>query len=251
MAHLLLLTLMLALPSLLPAGKKEPFGGPSGGGLNVVGVIDFNLGKKGPTAAKPKTQQEPAPSLFLKKAKDEAPPLESKTSLPDTTKKPKEQPADTKSLNVPQAQRKMEGPFGTGTDKSKDAGKSGASGAGQFGVGSFGSGQAGPGGYGTGTGVAFPFPWYLENVFTKIELNWRKPYISDTTPTTYQCVLYFVITRTGQVKNVEVEKSSGIAALDRSAESAVLGSTPFPPLPNQWTDPDLAFRVTFSYSPQE
>lgn len=246
-AHLLLLTLMLALPILFPPGKGEPFGGPSGGGLNVVGVVDFNLGKKGPSAPKPK--EEPAPALFLKKAQEEKEPLESKTSFPDEKKKTKEQPAATESKNVPSSKRKLEGPYGSGTDKSKDAGKSGG-GAGQFGLGTFGAGKAGPGGYGTGAGVAFPFPWYVENVITKIELNWSRPYIQETTPTVYECVVYFVISRAGLVQKVQVEKSSGIAALDRSAESAVLGASPLPPLPTQWTEPDLPFRLTFSYSRQ-
>ena len=43
-------------------------------------------------------------------------------------------------------------------------------------------------------------------------------------------------------------EESGIPALDRSAESAILNSQPFPPLPAQWTDPDLAFRLTFQYT---
>ena len=248
-AHLLLLTLMLALPILFPPGKGEPFGGPSGGGLNVVGVIDFNLGK-GPNAARPRPKDEPAPSLYLKKAQEEKEPLESKTSFPEDKKKPKEQPAATESKNVPASQRKLEGPYGSGADKSKDAGKTGAGGAGQFGLGTFGAGKSGPGGFGTGTGVAFPFPWYVENVITKIELSWSRPYIQETTPTIYECVVYFVIARTGIVQKVQVEKSSGIPALDRSAESAVLGASPLPPLPTQWTEPDLPFRLTFSYSRQ-
>lgn len=248
LGHLLLLTAMIALPVLLPKSKGEPFGGPTGG-LHVVGIVDFNLGRKGPVAAKPKTQDEPAPALFLKKKQADVQPLDSKTSFPeDKLKKQKEQPADTVSKNVPQAQRKMEGPYGTGADKSKDAGKSGTGGAGKFGVGTYGAGGVGPGGVGTGAGVPFPFPWYVENVLTKIELSWSRPYIQEINPQVYTCVVYFVITRTGQVKDVAVEQSSGIAALDRSAESAVLGASPLPPLPSQWTEPDLPFRLTFTYS---
>jgi TonB family protein len=250
-AHLLLLTLMLTLPALLPRGKETPFGGPSGGGLTVVGVVDFNLGKKGPQAPKPTTQEEPAPAIYLKKAQEKTEPLESKTTFPDEKKKKvKEQPADTSSRNVPMSQRKLEGPYGAGTDKTQNAGKSGTTGKGQFGLGTFGAGQGGPGGYGTGAGVAFPFPWYVENVITKIEISWSRPYIQETTPTVYECVVYFVITRTGQVQNLQVEKTSGIPALDRSAESAVMGASPLPPLPTQWTEPDLPFRLTFSYSRQ-
>ena len=97
--------------------------------------------------------------------------------------------------------------------------------------------------------MAFPFPWYIEAVFTKLEINWVKPYLVNAEPREYTAVVYFIIGRNGQVSKVEVEQSSGIAALDRSAESAVLGSAPFPPLPNQWTEPELAFRVRFTHTP--
>ncbi|MCI0417390.1 TonB C-terminal domain-containing protein, partial [bacterium] len=113
-------------------------------------------------------------------------------------------------------------------------------------VGSFGV-RGGEGGFGPGTGTPFPFPWYIENVLSKIELNWVKPYVVETTQE-YNCVVYFVITRAGQVRDVKIERGSGIPTLDRSAESAIFSSTPFPPLPNQWLEPDLAFRVTFSYT---
>lgn len=245
--HLLILVLVIALPQLLPSRKHEPFG--AGGGLHVVGVVDFTLGQKGPSANKPKTQQEPAPALFLKKKQLDQAPLDSKTSFPEDKVKPKEQPAATFSKNVPQAQRKLDGQYGMGTDKSKNAGKSGTTGAGKFGVGTAGAGQGAQGGLGTGTGVPFPFPWYLENIFTKIELNWRKPYIASAAES-YTCVVYFVITRTGLVQKVQVEQSSGVSSLDRSAESAILGSAPFPPLPTQWTEPDLPFRLTFTYTPE-
>ena len=90
MLHLLLLTLMIAAPQLFPRTKREPFGGPSGaGGLNVIGVVDFNLGKTGAPAKKKLTQEEPAPSLFVKKKTEEDKPLESKTALPDPDAKKK------------------------------------------------------------------------------------------------------------------------------------------------------------------
>lgn len=247
LTHVLILLLAIVLPEILPSRKHEPFGA-GGGGLHVVGVVDFTLGQKGPVA-RPRPQDEPAPSLFVKKNQPDQAALESKTSFPEEKQKQKEQPAATSSKNVPQAQRKMEGPYGMGTDKSKDAGKSGTAAAGRFGVGTPGAGQGTQGGLGTGTGVPFPFPWYLENIFTKIELNWRKPYIANAADS-YTCVVYFVITRVGQVEKVQVEQSSGVSSLDRSAESAILGSTPFPPLPTQWTEPDLPFRLTFTYTPE-
>ena len=243
--HIAFLILIIVVPEFLPHSKRQPFGGPGGsGGMDVL-TVDFGMGKTGSQAA---AEQQPAPPRTIKKlTMEEAVPLESKTEFPDTTAKKKSKDEPTESMTLNQRERKTEGPFGTGKDTSKKAGTSGAGGQGRFGLGTFGTG-GGPGGYGTGTGVAFPFPWYIEAVLTKIEMSWAKPYVVETKPQEYSCVIYFTITTAGAVKDVEVEQSSGIPALDRSAQSAVMGSAPFPPLPNQWTDPELAFRVRFTYS---
>ncbi len=248
-AHVIGMLFILVAPYILPKSQREPFGGPGGsGGLNVV-TVDFGKGKVGPPAQKPVTEQEPAPAKQIKKATepDEVAP-DSKLTLPEEKPTKKDEPTAKATLN--QKDRKMEGPFGKGTDTKKDAGKSGTSGTGKSGVGTIGVGE-GTGGFGTGTGTPFPFPWYIESILQKIELKWVKPYVMESTPQDYTCIVYFVITRAGQVRDVKIERGSGIATLDRSAESAVLSSTPFPPLPNQWLEPDLAFRVTFTYSREE
>ena len=165
-------------------------------------------------------------------------------TLPEEKPKKKDEPTAKATLN--QKERKNDGEFGTGTDTQKESGKSGTDGKG-FGIGTAGAGDGTGGAFGTG-GTPFPFPWYIENVLTKIEINWVKPYVQETTPQEYDCVVYFVITRAGQVRDVKVEQGSGIPSLDLSAESAIHSSTPFPPLPNQWLEPDLAFRVNFTYT---
>jgi protein TonB len=247
-AHAIGLLLVLVAPYILPHRNPEPFGGPGGsGGLNVM-TVDFGKGKIGPQAKKPVADTEPAPAKQIKKVTEpDEVEAESKLTLPEEKPK-KDEPTAKATLN--QKERKMEGPFGKGTDTKKDSGKTGNSGTGQFGVGTFGTGD-GSGGFGTGTGKPFPFPWYIESVLQKIELKWVKPYVQEDNPQQYNCVVYFVITRAGQVRDVKVERSSGIPTLDRSAESAVMSATPFPPLPNQWLEPDLAFRITFSYTREE
>ena len=245
--HALAMLVFLIAPALLHNGKPEPFGG-SGPGGNVMWVSSSTIGTEGKPAEKQVTQQEPAPAQFLKKATEpDEIPLESKTELPEPQKKkPKEQPAAKETLNQPD--RKIGGEYGKGHDRSADAGKSGSGGKGKTGVG-IGIGGTGEGGTGTGTGIPFPYPWYVDNVKTKIELNWRKPFIPQTTPQEYVTTVYFVIQRNGQVTEVKTETSSGVPIVDRSCESAILGAVPFPPLPQQWTEPNLAFRLTFRYTP--
>ena len=249
--HAVAIVVFVMFPGLISSGDPEPFGGPGPGG-NVMWVSTSAIGKEGKPSQKELTQEEPAPAARIKKltAPDEEIPLPSKTEFPEEVKsKPKDEPTAKETLNRPLNERKEKGKeFGRGTDRREDAGTSGTEGRGKTGVG-IGIGGPGEGGSGTGTGVPFPYPWYVDNVKTKIELAWRKPFLNQSTPQEYLTTVYFVIERNGQVRAVRTEGSSGIIPLDRSCESAILGAAPFPPLPSQWTQPDLAFRLTFRYTP--
>src|SRR5262249_4542922 len=222
-------------------------GGPSGGGGLDVNWVNLNAGKSTPVI-KPQSEEEAAPSKTIEKLmKEDQEPLKTNLTLPEISKKKEEKPQPKETLNQPE--RKWDGTFGPGKNTAKNSGVSGAGKGGKFGVGAFGTGNTGPGGSGpTGTGIEFPFPWYVDRVTQKIDMNWVKPYINNPASNVLETVVYFVITRDGQVRDVKVEKSSGIDILDRSAESAIESSTPFPPLPPQWTEPDLAFRLTFRYT---
>lgn len=244
-AHFLSILLFVFLPQILPHHPREAFGGPSGGAYNV-NWVRLGPGTQQKTSLKPTAEKEAAPSRTIEKlTKDETVELKSQLTLPDQSTKKKEAPQPKATLNQPE--KKTTGPFGAGKNTKIDGGTTGG-GQGKFGLGTAGSGGAGPGGFGTGTGVEFPFPWYIDRVIDKVEGTWVKPFISQPPAQALQTVVYFVITRTGQAKDVKVEQSSGVPALDRSAESAILNSQPFPPLPPQWTDPDLAFRLTFQYT---
>ena len=240
-AHVLAILVFLAAPHILPHGKRRPFGGsPPGGGLNVM-TVDFRLGEAA-------SAEEPAPAKYLTKFKEEEMQPKSKTEFPEPEKKKtKAPPAAKETMNVPASKRKLEGPYGTGADTTRDAAKSGRPGRGA--ISAFGPGTGGLG-FGTGTGIPFPFPWYVEAVLTKLEISWAKPPLPEAEPKEYGAVVYFAIKRNGQVSQVQVEESSGIPVLDRSAVSAVYAAAPFPPLPNQWTEPDLAFRIRFTHVPK-
>lgn len=235
-AHLLSILLFVLLPHILPHHPRQAFGGPSGGGYNV------NWVRLGPTSLKPKAEQEAAPPSKIEKLnKEEEVELKSKLTLPDQSTKKKEETQPKATLNQPE--KKLTGPFSTGKNTKTGATTTGV----KF---SANTGREGPGpsGPSSTTGVEFPFPWYIDRVIDKVEGTWVKPFISQPPAQPLQTVVYFVITRTGQVKDVKVEQQSGIPALDRSAESAIYNSQPFPPLPPQWTEPDLAFRLTFQYT---
>jgi colicin import membrane protein len=246
LVHVAAIALIILMPSILPRHASVPFGGNSGAGGLDVNWVNLNAGKITPVI-KPQSEEEAAPSKTIEKLmKEDQEALASKLTLPEISKKKEEKPQPKETLNQPE--RKANGTFGAGKNTQKTSGVSGAGNAGKFGVGAFGTGTQGSGGTGTtGTGIEFPFPWYVDRVMQKIDMNWVKPYISNPA-NALETVVYFVITRDGQVRDVKVEKSSGIDMLDRSAESAIESSTPFPPLPPQWTEPDLAFRLTFRYT---
>jgi len=208
--HAVAILFFLVAPRIFASGKPEPFGG-SGPGGDVLWVSSSAIGQEGKPSQKQLTQAEPAPAQFLKKVTEpDEIPLESKTEFPEPQKKKqKEQPAAKETLNQPV--RKIEGPYGKGTDRSENAGKSGTGGKDKTGMG-VGIGGTGDGsGTGTGTGIPFPYPWYVDIVKTKIELNWRKPFVQQTTPQEFVTTVYFVIQRNGQVSEVKTETGSGIA----------------------------------------
>jgi TonB family protein len=58
-------------------------------------------------------------------------------------------------------------------------------------------------------------------------------------------VIRFRVMPSGQVRDVELETSSGNAALDASAMRAIRQSLPLPPFPNLLNDPYLNLRYRF------
>jgi len=95
------------------------------------------------------------------------------------------------------------------------------------------------GGEGTG-GSALGY--YLGLVDYKISTNWV-PVGTGGRDTVV--VIRFRVLRSGQVRDMEMETSSGDAGLDTAAMRAVRQSIPLPPFPNLLTDPFLDLRYRF------
>lgn len=111
---------------------------------------------------------------------------------------------------------------------------------------------AGPGGQaaaGPGDGLGsvsadmpdFPYPWYLTLLRQRIWEQWsaRMP------PGTLECVAQFSILRDGAIADARVEQSSGDAAFDYAALSAVRAAAPLPPLPPQFRERFLKVHIQF------
>jgi TonB family protein len=96
---------------------------------------------------------------------------------------------------------------------------------------------------GAGAGGGSPLASYLTLVDWKIQQNWT-PLGMPGSPETV-VVVRFRVLRSGQVRDIALETTSGSASLDASALRAVRQSLPLPPFPNLLTEPWLDLRYRF------
>ncbi|MBI3084172.1 MAG: TonB family protein [candidate division NC10 bacterium] len=95
----------------------------------------------------------------------------------------------------------------------------------------------------SGAGGGSALASYLTLVDWKIQQNWVP--LGASGPTETVVVVRFRVLRSGQVRDLELETSSGNASLDTSALRAVRQSLPLPPFPNLLTEPSLDLRYRF------
>ena len=88
----------------------------------------------------------------------------------------------------------------------------------------------------------FPYPWYITQVREALWNSWTERMPSAGS---LRCTVRFAITRSGAVKSVNVEKSSGNRLFDNAAESAVQAAAPFQPLPDDFFEDRLTVHVEF------
>ncbi len=97
-------------------------------------------------------------------------------------------------------------------------------------------------GTGTVAGEAV-LAFYLDRVDWKIQQHWVPVGAAAALETVV--LVRFRVLRSGQVRDVELETSSGNTSLDNSALRAVRQSLPLPPFPNLLTEPSLDLRYRF------
>jgi TonB family protein len=92
----------------------------------------------------------------------------------------------------------------------------------------------------------FPFTYYLRQLHAKVSEQWRRPPLVSSEQSS--TVIYFEITREGQMRGEpRIKQSSGNELYDQAALRAVVGSTPFPPLPREF--PGQYLQVNFGFDP--
>jgi protein TonB len=108
-----------------------------------------------------------------------------------------------------------------------------------------GFGLATGGGPGSGSSLSvenFCCPDYIVLMVERIRSNWNQ-----SQGTNGQVLMQYTIIRDGSMKNISVEKSSGIATLDAAAQRAIIVTTTLPPLPDQFPNPTLTVHLNFQY----
>ena len=91
--------------------------------------------------------------------------------------------------------------------------------------------------------ASFNYPYWFTQAFNKISGNFRNPVAYDGT---LVCTIYFQVIKSGRILELKIVEPSGIDAFDNACLEAVRRSTPFPPLPRQFTDEIIGITVPFT-----
>ncbi len=86
----------------------------------------------------------------------------------------------------------------------------------------------------------FKFPPYLAIVRDKIERHWNPP---PGTTAGAKAKIQFTVLRSGRVGEVKLQDSSGNFYFDQAAIRAILQSSPFPPMPDEFYKDFALFSV--------
>jgi len=89
----------------------------------------------------------------------------------------------------------------------------------------------------------FPYAYYTNLIVRKIGRYWQWSNEFGK----LKSVIYFKILKDGSVSEVDLKDPSGDRLFDEQAVRAVKLSSPFPPLPDGYTDSDLGVYFEFSY----
>ena len=91
----------------------------------------------------------------------------------------------------------------------------------------------------------FPYAWYIQAIHRKIQERWEGRATDGRQPE-----VIFEIGGDGQLRRLQIGKSSGNPTYDQLAMRAVGDANPFPPLPAGFGKPTLTVGLQFIYDPR-
>jgi TonB family protein len=214
-------------------------GGDLGSGTKVNLVSSAGIPMPKESVVTDSKAVDPTKGLY----KEEPPkPPEPKTDATKIPKFEKEKPlppspkSRTLDIRTPPPDNAV--PYGKGGNPDLPTGNSPASGGGSSGVAIQGAGSA---------DFATRYGWYIAAAKRKVAPNWNLLFLDPSVRNsrTLHCVISFTILRDGTVKNLRVAESSGNASWDNSGLRAIQSSSPFSPLPNDWTPGEVSVLWDF------
>jgi TonB family protein len=90
----------------------------------------------------------------------------------------------------------------------------------------------------------FCCPEYLTTMIQLVQRNWNSKQRIGA-----QNMVKFTILRDGSLSGVELEQSSGYAALDLASQRALIVTRQLPPLPSAFPNDHLTVHLRFEYQP--
>jgi TonB family protein len=116
------------------------------------------------------------------------------------------------------------------------------------GSGGGGGGDGSGGGYGSGIGGGFfPYAYYVDLLRSRISTSWYSSLVAPGLKGKYVAGVYFIVHRDGDISDLRLENSSGIASLDLSARRAIEDAAPFAPLPPDFSSQYLVVHFEFEW----
>jgi periplasmic protein TonB len=178
---------------------------------------------KGLSQSQPKPEEQPEPEAI---------------PIPDKTAKLKKKPVATATERKPQPEPEETNqiPYGEGGPVS-----------GPYGMFNAGGAKGGFGFTGGGGDFGSRFSWYVQGVQRKVSENWLKYEVDPSIREANRVYVTFDIARDGHPSNVQIEQSSGVPSLDRSAVYAVQRIDTFGPLPPEYSGSKVSVEFWFDY----
>lgn len=160
------------------------------------------------------------------------------TPIPDKNAKTKKKPVTTATARKPEPEPEESNqiPYGEGGPVS-----------GPYAMFNAGGAKGGFGFTGGGGDFGSRFSWYVQTVQRKVSENWLKYEVDPSIREANRVYVTFDIARDGHPSHVEVEQSSGVPSLDRSAVYAVQRIDTFGPLPQEYPGGKVSVEFWFDY----
>jgi protein TonB len=219
-------------------GHGESFGDPNAGGaaVGIEAVKSIPLAHSGPAnpVAHDTESQVPQEPVKQEKAKKEPPPPKNAVEL------------KTKNAKQPRAkvETQRQQPHFKSFDE-LDPSKIKSQQAPAVSNPMFSVSGAGRIGTGANTTLGSRFGEYSGRIQQLVTQHWRTGAVDASIRTAPQVIVSFEIRRDGTTSDPKVVQSSGISALDFSAQRAILEARPFPPLPQAFERSSATFEIVF------